>query len=182
MLSVFETGEASFRLSNRHDEDVGWIRGAALGFDGFATEADALAAAVAGSSALADYLERLTGSAGVGARATGSARGRVHVVHDGAYEWVTRGKVPLARLYRPERDSTERQRRRTFAVEFVLPSYVRAGAAVSASQVLYRAIASSTTAEVPVGAPADAPAGDATGDAAVPGSARPARTDGVAVR
>jgi hypothetical protein len=87
MLSVFETGEASFRLSNRHDEDVGWIRGAALGFDGFATEADALAAAVAGSSALADYLERLTGSAGVGARATGSARGRVHVVHDGAYEW-----------------------------------------------------------------------------------------------
>jgi hypothetical protein len=53
---------------------------------------------------------------------------------------------------------------------------------VSASQVLYRAIASSTTADVPVGAPADAPAGDATGEATAPSSARPARTDGVAVR
>jgi hypothetical protein len=154
MLNVFETGDASFRLSDQHDQDVGWIRGAALGFDGFATEADALAAAVAGSAALTEYLERLTGSGSVGARAAGAARGRVHVVHDGAYEWVSRGKVPLARLYRPERDATERQRRRTFAVEFVLPSYVKAGAAVSASQVLHRAITRGTAAETQAGATA----------------------------
>ena len=140
MLSVFETGEARFRLSDRHDEDVGWIRGAAVGFDGFATEAEAVAAAVAGSSALTSHLERLTGAGSAGVRDAAAATGQPHVAYDGTYEWVARGKVPLARLYRPERDAVERQRRRTFGIEFVLPSYVKSGAAVGASLVIYRAI------------------------------------------
>ena len=63
MLSIFDTGDSSFRLANQRDEDVGWIRASAIGFDGFATEPEALAAAVAGSEALAGYIERLTGSA-----------------------------------------------------------------------------------------------------------------------
>lgn len=137
MLSIFETGEASFRLADQWDEDVGWIRGSALGFDGFATEHEALEAALAGSEALAGYIERLTGT---GPRLD-RPEGHVRLAHDGAYEWVTRGAELLARLYRPERDHAERRRRRTFGVEFVLPSYVKPGAAVSASQVVYRAIA-----------------------------------------
>jgi len=159
MLSVFETGEASFRLSDRHDEDVGWIRGAALGFDGFGSEADAIAAAVAGSQALAGYLDRLSGAT----QPSGRTTGRVRLVHDGAYEWVSRGSTPLARLYRPERDLPQRSRRRTFAVEFVLPSYVKSGSAISASQVLYHAIGHSMEAASARGgastAPASAPAG-----------------------
>jgi hypothetical protein len=144
MLSVFDTGDASFRLSNRHDEDVGWIRGSAIGFDGFPTEEEAFDAAITGSDALMAYLEKLTGSSQLRERGEGPAR----VVHDGAYEWVTRGTVPLARLYRPERDRAMRDRRRTFGVEFVLPSYVKPGAAISASQVVYKAI-SRTTADAP---------------------------------
>ena len=90
MLSIFDTGDSSFRLANQRDEDVGWIRASAIGFDGFATEPEALAAAVAGSEALAGYIERLTGSAPRFAPTSG----RVRLVHDGAYEWVSDGLVP----------------------------------------------------------------------------------------
>ena len=46
MLSVFETGEATFRLSDARDENVGWIRGNAVGFDGFEDESHAIEAAL----------------------------------------------------------------------------------------------------------------------------------------
>jgi len=136
MLNVFETGEATFRLSDRHDEDVGWIRGGTLGFDGFASEADAIAAALAGSEALRRHLDRINGSV----QPTAAPTGRTRVVHDGAYEWVSKGAVPLARLYRPGRDGTA-PKRRGHAVEFVLPSYVRAGSVITAAQVVHHAIA-----------------------------------------
>ena len=137
MLNVFETGEASFRLSDRHDADVGWVRDGAMGFGGFATEADAIEAALAGSEALRAHLDRLTGAIRAGA----GPKGRVRLVHDGAFEWVARGTVPLARLLRPAADGAP-PRRHDFAVEFVLPSYVRAGAVIGAAQVAHHAIAS----------------------------------------
>lgn len=158
MLNIFETGEASFRLSNSRDENVGWIRGAALGFDGFGTEEAAIAAAVAGSDALTAYVDRIVGSS----NARESKGGRLKVTHDGAYEWVTRGATPLARLYRPERDHTQRDRRRTFAVEFVVPSYVKAGALISASQVVHHAIGRAMEAATASLTPDGAPAGRAT--------------------
>ena len=75
MLSIFDAGDETFRLADRHDQGVGWVRGTALGFDGFASEADAMAGAVAGSAALTAYLQRLTGAA----LATPPASGRVVV-------------------------------------------------------------------------------------------------------
>jgi hypothetical protein len=145
MLSIFSTGDDSFRLANQRDEDVGWVRGNALGFDGFGTERDAMAAALAGSEALTGYVQRLMGSIGDRERPAG----RLRLVHDGAYEWVSRGAVPLARLYRPERDLPQRDRRRSFGVEFVLPSYVQPGAVISASQVVYQAITSAPAVGLP---------------------------------
>ncbi len=136
MLSVFETGEESFRLSDRHDEDVGWIRGGTLGFDGFASEADAISAALAGSQALHGHLARINGALHPATAPTG----RTRLVHDGAYEWVSRGSVPLARLFRPGRDGAL-PKHRGHAVEFVLPSYVKAGSVISAAQVVHHAIA-----------------------------------------
>lgn len=135
MLSVFETGEDTFRLSNSKDEEVGWVRAGALGFTGFPDESTATEAALRGSDALTAYLERLSGSS----EPVESSSGRVKIVHDGAYEWITRGSVPLARLYRPDRDAAQRKRG-SFAVEFVLPSYVRAGTVISAAQVVYHAV------------------------------------------
>lgn len=136
MLNVFETGEASFRLSDRHDADVGWVRDGAMGFGGFATEADATEAALAGSEALRVYLDRLSGTI----KPEVGPKGRVRLVRDGAFEWVARGSVPLARLFRPVADGAP-PRRQDFAVEFVLPSYVRAGAVIGAAQVVHHAIA-----------------------------------------
>lgn len=135
MLSVFETGDATFRLSNSRDEEVGWIKGGALGFGRLPTEADAIEAALAGGDALAGYLDRLSGASQPSERSTG----KVKVVHDGAYEWVTRGGTPIARLYRPDRDPAQRKQG-TFAVEFVLPSYVKDGTTIAAAQVVHHAI------------------------------------------
>ena len=132
MLNVFETGDGSFRLASQRDEDVGWIRGDALGFGGIPTEADAIAAAVAGNQALTGYLERTLGASYPATPTTG----RVKLAHDGAYEWVSRGPVPLARLYRPVGDDTGRG----FGVEFVLPSYVKEGALISLAQIIHHAI------------------------------------------
>lgn len=129
MLSIFETGDGSFRLVDEDDVDVGWVRDNHLGFGGFAGQAEAMAAALAGSEALAGFLERLTG-APVGERPAG---GRVRVHADGEHEWVERGKVRLARLIRSGGDRC--------ALEFALPSYVRSGGAITASQVVHQAIA-----------------------------------------
>lgn len=148
MLSIFETGDENFRLVNQQDENVGWVRGNALGFDGFATESDAMAAALAGSEALKRYVARMVGST----EPTETPTGRLKVVHDGAYEWISRGKEPLARLYRPERDVPRRERSRTYGVEFVLPSYVRPGAVISASQVVHHAITAAPTVYMPAAA------------------------------
>lgn len=133
MLSVFETGEATFRLSNARDEEVGWIRDGALGFGRLESEQQAIRAAVAGSDALAAYLERVAGASEHAERKDGP----VKVVNDGTYEWVVRGSTQLARLYRPEGDARTRG---TFSVEFVLPSYVKDGTAIAAAQVVHHAI------------------------------------------
>src|SRR5690606_34780237 len=100
MLTVFDTGESSFRLANRHDEDVGWIRGNAVGFSGLPDESAAMKAALAGADTLAAYLERTGGPGSAPER----SRGRVKIVQDGAVEWVNRGPQSLARLLRPTDD------------------------------------------------------------------------------
>ena len=176
MLSIFDTGDAGFRLANQWDEDVGWIRGSALGFDGFDSEPEALEAAVAGSEALVGYIERMLGTG----PQLDKPRGRVRLVHDGAYEWVTRGVQPLARLYRPERDHAQHRRRRTFGVEFVLPSYVKPGAAVSASQVVYHAIGQRSAAGAP--AASGTARGVAAGARAASGGTRELQAGGSAAR
>lgn len=136
MLKVFETAEESFRLVDARGKDVGWIRGSALGFGGLQTEKEAIAAAVAGSSALASYLQR-----SFGASAMPSDPGApLRVVHDGAYDWISRGSQPLARLFRPGTARNGDGHDGSYRVEFVLPSYARAAAAIGAAQQVHRAI------------------------------------------
>ncbi|HEX5580126.1 MAG TPA: hypothetical protein VFX39_01025 [Gemmatimonadaceae bacterium] len=176
MLNIFETGDESFRLADQLDVNVGWVRGSALGFDGFETEADATAAAVAGGEALAGYLERLTGSS----QRAEEGGGRVRVAKDGPQEWVVRGATRLARLFRPDGDDALDRRRDTFGVEFVLPSYVKPGAAISAAQVVHKAIGNRAVAARAKGKTSrkgatPLPLGGLGGEA-------PARVDGVAAR
>ncbi len=131
MLTVFDTGESSFRLANRKDEDVGWIRGNAVGFSGMNDESEAMKAALAGADTLAAYLERTGGPGSAPAR----SGGRLKIVKDGAAEWVNRGQQALARLVRPSDDQPG-----VFAIEFILPSHLKAGGAIGVSQILHKAI------------------------------------------
>lgn len=138
MLKVFEIAEESFQLVDGRGKEVGWIRGSALGFSGLLTEKEAIAAAVAGSSALGTFLQR-----SFGAPATPPDPGApLRVVHDGAYDWVSRGSHPLARLYRPGTARNGDGHDGSYRVEFVLPSYARAAAAIGAAQQVHRAIES----------------------------------------
>ncbi|HLV26868.1 MAG TPA: hypothetical protein VKZ41_11165 [Gemmatimonadales bacterium] len=154
MLNVFETGEETFRLSNSRDEEIGWVKGGALGLSGFSTEEVAIESAVRGSDALLAYLDRVSGSSQV----ADAAKGSVKLVNDGAYEWVTRGKTLLARLYRPNEAARNRQFS-GYAVEFVLPSYVRSGTVISAAQVVYHAVFGSSNSRKSASAPQPVAAG-----------------------
>jgi hypothetical protein len=51
-------------------------------------------------------------------------------VHDGAYEWIAVGAVPLARLHRPRGTAPPND---SFAIELVLPSSTTNTSAVSAA-------------------------------------------------
>ena len=149
MLTVFDTGEASFRLANRKDEDVGWIRGNAVGFGGLPDESSAMKAALAGAQTLAAYLERTGGPGSAPPRSTG----RLKIVQDGTAEWVNRGSHPLARLLRPSDDQPD-----AFAIEFVLPSHLKAGGAIGVSQILHTAITNELGSAVSAAKPAVAEA------------------------
>lgn len=131
MLMVFDVGEAGYRLADRHDQDVGWIRDNTVGFGGLADEIAAVRAAEAGHETLAAYLERTGGRAA----ALPPTRGRPKVVRDGSQEWVARGDQQLARLVRPGDDDQG-----AFGVEFVLPSHLKGGGAIGISQILHNAI------------------------------------------
>lgn len=131
MLMVFDVGEAGYRLANRHDQDVGWIRENTVGFGGLTDEGAALSAAVAGHETLSAYLERVGGRGAV----PPPSSGRPKVVRDGAHEWIARGGQQLARLVRPAEELSG-----DFGVEFVLPSHLKGGGAIGVSQILHNAI------------------------------------------
>ena len=150
MLEVFEIAEDSYRLVDGRGRDVGWIRGSALGFGGFRGEADAMSAAAAGHRALASHLRRSFGASMLASDPGAPLR----VVHDGAYDWISRGAQPLARLFRPGEARRADAHDGSYRIEFVVPSYVRAGALIAAAQQLHRAIAA------PAATPTSAAAGE----------------------
>jgi hypothetical protein len=81
MLHVVPDGENRHRLIDHHGRDVGWIRGRAVRFLGFASEADVLDAARRAWRALNDILRRTID----GSTARPALR-NLKLVHDGAYE------------------------------------------------------------------------------------------------
>jgi hypothetical protein len=117
MLRIVAQGDDVHHLVESGGRCVGWIRGAAIRIGAFATDREAMAAAVSGARVIDDYLRggahrRTTPAAHAGEDAVvdvpadGSAAGSnasqdVRLVHDGAYEWVVVARRPLARLIRP---------------------------------------------------------------------------------
>jgi len=137
MLRVLSDGDDRYRLENDDDVQVGWISGRAIGFRGFATEADAREGAVAAWRALDLVLRRQY----PGWPSYAPALDDLHLVHDGAYEWFADGTAPIARLIRPQRRAYDL----TFGIELVLPSYASEGVAITAAHAVGAALASAAT-------------------------------------
>lgn len=130
MIKVLAAGENRHRLEDADGTHVGWIHGRALGFRGMRSEAEALAAAATAWRTFDAALRRNY----FGRPAHETTLDELRLVHDGAYEWVTDGRAPLARLYRPGEMGGD------FAIELVLPTYASEGVAISVAQVVGRAL------------------------------------------
>lgn len=129
MLHVIADGENRHRLIDHAGREVGWIRGRAVRFLGFASEVDVMDAARRAWRALNDILRRT-----VDGSTARPALQDLKLVHDGAYLWIADGAVPIARLFRPSARDT------SFAIELLVPSYVPDQVAMSAIHAMADAL------------------------------------------
>ena len=133
MLRIIQDGENRHRLESDDGTHIGWIRDRVVGFNGFPSQSTAIDVAVVASKALEATLRGQLPSRLPRLITRASAR----LVHDGAHEWISDGRVPIARLLRVRGDDAAR---RTFGLEFVLPSHVGEGTAILAAHALGRVI------------------------------------------
>ncbi|HET9685382.1 MAG TPA: hypothetical protein VFP15_14850 [Gemmatimonadaceae bacterium] len=141
MLRVLSDGDNRYRLENDSNLHVGWINGRAIGFRGFATEAEAMIGASTAWRALHGVLRRQY----PGWPNYQPSFGTLRLVHDGAYEWFADGTSPIARLIRPQRRAYDL----TFGIELVLPSYASEGVAIAAAHAVGGALAQAESDSMP---------------------------------
>lgn len=136
MLHFLPDGAHRYRMIDGDGREVGWIRGRALRFFGVRSEPELMTAASKAWRALQSVLARAVG------RATdGSLPRQLRLVHDGAYEWIADGMIPIARVFRsrssidpsPANDSS-------LAIELVMPSYADEHVAKSAALAIANAL------------------------------------------
>jgi hypothetical protein len=152
MLRILSDGDDRYRLENDDDVQIGWINGRAIGFRGFATEADAKEGAIAAWRALDLVLRRQY----PGWPSYAPVLDELTLVHDGAYEWFADGTSPIARLVRPQRRAYDL----TFGIELVLPSYASEGVAITAAHAVGAALAAPEPPAVASAALGAMPSGD----------------------
>jgi hypothetical protein len=111
---------------------LGWIRGHAVGVFGLRDVDEALTCAPALRQALDDMLEFQYPDRYRRVRNFVDLR----LVHDGAYEWIAAGNVPIARVHRPSAQNSNG----SFAVEFLLPSYASERVTTAAAAILVDAL------------------------------------------
>jgi hypothetical protein len=128
MVRVVSEGDSKYRLEGPSGSDLGWIRGRAVGVTGFKSEREALGAALSLRRTVDESLRRFEDSP-----RQELAPKPVRLVHDGAYEWLAAGNVPIARLHRP---GTRVSPDDAYALEFVLPSRIPESVALMVAQVL----------------------------------------------
>lgn len=130
MVHVVPDGERRYRLIDGDGREVGWIRGRAVRFLGFLSEEEMVTAVSKAWRALQTVLGRAVGRA-----ADGTLTRRLRLVHDGAYEWISDGMIPIARVFRTK-DAPDS----SLAIELVMPPYVDEGLARSAALAIATAL------------------------------------------
>lgn len=131
MMKILADGENGHRLENAEGRTIATMRNRAIRLHGLGSEEEATSVVVA----LWHVLDAVLFREFPGWKRHEPVIDDLHLVHDGAYEWITDGRKPLARLFRERRG-----RATSFAIEFVLPSYASDGVAISAAQLMARAL------------------------------------------
>ena len=125
---LVSVGDRKYRLETASSRLIGWIHGHAIGLSGLRNDSDALKWVPALRRVLDDalgrqYPDRYRPVADVA---------DLRLVHDGAYEWIAAGDVPIGRLHRPSADRSDR----CLTVEFVLPSYASEEVTIACAEML----------------------------------------------
>ena len=131
-MRVLPDGENRYRLTGEDGRELGWIRGRAVRFLGFASADHVMAVAQRAWHALQAVLRR----EGAAQRRETGVLGALRLVHDGAYEWISDGRIPVARLHRPTRVG----RQASFAIELVVPSNASHRLPIAAARAIADAV------------------------------------------
>ncbi|HEX8849058.1 MAG TPA: hypothetical protein VF761_05970 [Gemmatimonadaceae bacterium] len=132
MVNVHFEGDNRHRLEDDSGMWIGWIHGRSIGLRGMRDEAEATATVIA----LWEPLQATLAQHFPGRPVHTIRPSRMHVVHDGAFEWISDGLTPLARLLRRSGTRGAEQ----IAIEFALPSYANEGVVVSVAHVVALAL------------------------------------------
>lgn len=122
--ALVSEGDGKYRLEDQWGEMVAWARGHVIGLNGFFSVAESMAAVPILVQAVDEVLERDNRRR----RRPQVDYDKMCLVHDGAYEWIAVGAVPLARLHRPRGTAPPND---SFAIELVLPSSTTNTSAIS---------------------------------------------------
>lgn len=141
MLRFLAEGDRRHRLERGDGTPVGSVHGQTIRLIGLESEDEAYGAAVAIRRAFDVVLAQQY----PGWRRDESSDA-LRLVHDGAYQWISDGVVPIARLIRPEADRSTDE---SFALEFVLPSYANEGVAIATADAMVRALDDYRSARAP---------------------------------
>ena len=133
MVRALADGENRHRLEDADGRDIGWIVQRAIGFRGFGSEEGAMRATVDSWRALEAALQREY----AGRPRREIVPEQLRLVHDGTGEWISDGRIPLARLLRLPDDSSGGG---AFGIELQLPTYASEGVTIAAAQVVARAL------------------------------------------
>jgi len=126
--NIVSLGDRKHRLEGPSGHVIGWIYGQVIGLSGLLDDQEALAWAPSLRRALDAALLRHYPDRYRPVQDFTELR----FVHDGAYEWIAAGNVPIARVYR----SPSGQADHGVSMEFVLPSYVSERATIACANVL----------------------------------------------
>jgi len=125
-LRLMSQGDGKYRLENSAGAVIGWIRGQVIGLTGFASVADAMSTV----PMLSQKLDTLLAQDHARRPAIDVQYDTLRLAHDGAYEWITDGARPIARVYRPGIAGTPTD---SVSIEFVVPGSVTEAAIIQAA-------------------------------------------------
>ena len=159
MLRIEPQGDGVYRLVDGPECVVGFVRGTSIRIGTFATQDDAVRAALRGDRVIDAHLrggpDRSPAGETAHVRAAVTAKGartgyepsahsatgqassqNARLIHDGAYEWIVLDRRLLARLVRPSSTTL------AFAIEFVVPDVAPWDARLTIARELHRALTS----------------------------------------